>query len=287
MSVEKRIRGLSFSGGELVFGVRMLCDEVFLRLEKVAIDGNRGGEAVLYARHLEVRRVVKRGVREHRPRREGGQHLGEVERNLCGVIAVHRIDPRHVILAAPGSHIALVVFGEDVEPTTGHDCLDAGIENGQEQCVVPAERVADHTNGVGVHIRQRLKQIDAAPVVDDPLHGGAVVLQRVWVGLVLCCVQEGVIEDEANVAAFREFVGEGAIRGGGETRGRVLAGRRTSRQANHRGAAIFLARAVRHEQPARQAVAFFDDKRHVLPSVVAKLGRLARLHFQGQFRLLW
>ena len=58
-----------------------------------------------------------------------GQHLRKIERNLRRVIAIHRFDARHVVMAAPGSNVPLVVLGEDVEAATGDNRPDALVEH--------------------------------------------------------------------------------------------------------------------------------------------------------------
>ncbi len=286
MLVEKRIRRLTLRSREGMTGIGITHREPVLGLEHLAIHRNGRREAIAHARHLKVRRIMQWRVHKHRARCQSGQHFGEIEGNLRRHIAIQRLDARHVVTAAPGAHVAPIVLREDIEPAARHHRLHPLIKHGQKQCIVPAERVPDHADGLRIDKRQRLQHIHAAPVIDNALHRRAVIFQRVRIGLVFRCVQQRVVENETNVSAFRQLMRIGAVGARGKARRRVLALRGTSWQADHRRAVVRGARAIWHQQPSRHAVAFLGHKRHMLPRVVPQRCLAIDLEVQRQCGLL-
>ena len=281
VAVEEGVGGLAFGGREAVAGIRVPRDEAVRGVEQRAVNGQRRVEAVAYARHLEVGDIVQRRVDEDGARREGGEHLGEVERNFRGIVAIHGLDARHVVAAAPRADVPVVVLGEHVEAAARYDRLHAFVEDGEEQGVVAAEGMADHPDASGVDVGEGGEQVDAAPVVDDALHRRADVVHRVRVGRIFRGVQQRVVEHEADVAARSELGRVGhAGTAGADPGGVVLAGSSAAREANHRGASVPRAGAVGHEQKAGQPVARLDGEGHVLPRVVSQPGLVEQLHVQ-------
>src|SRR5436853_541611 len=98
---------------------------------------------------------------------------------------------------APTSQVALLVLEKRVEPATGDDNPDARVEGGDEERVMPAERMADTADARAVNLRQSLKQIDRAQVVPNALHGRAGVTVSIGVDLVVAVIR--IIRGERHV----------------------------------------------------------------------------------------
>ncbi|MFN0170206.1 MAG: hypothetical protein ACKV22_27620 [Bryobacteraceae bacterium] len=195
--------------------------------------------------------------------------------------------------------------GEAAPPAEGGSTIQRGsggrrIEKWYRRCVVVRRRLSQLENRGqiqrlknlqrgychgfpadlrGIDIRQRLQNVDTAPMIDDPLHRRAHVTKLVRIGYVLLCVQHRVIDDEADEATLGELVCPELIRSGGDdSGGNVLARLRASWQTNHAGSSRTY--IVRDQQESRRAIAGLGHERHATPGVLAE----ADLLFQPQIR---
>ncbi len=124
--------------------VRIFDDEV-IRCSEQLVDRPGGGDADADPLDLEVR-VAERGVREERPGGEGADQLREVKRHLLRIGLVLRPDPGHVAGMRPAGDVPLHVTREAVVAAGGDDGLDPVVEEGEEDRIVAAERVADRAD---------------------------------------------------------------------------------------------------------------------------------------------
>lgn len=173
VSVEEIVSFHSGFYGEIVLGVGITSLEVVGFFEK-SIDGLSGLNGVADAADFKVR-VVEGRVGKKWPRGEGGDQFGEVEGHLSRIVGVGFFNAGHVGEAGPALEVAGVILGEAVEPATGDGGLDAGVEDGEEDGVVAAERVTDAADLLLVDLGKGLEEIDGTDMVPDPLHGVAVV----------------------------------------------------------------------------------------------------------------
>lgn len=225
--IQEVVSCLADGGREVVAAVGMLGHEPVARPQQ-GVDRRSGTKAIPDAGDLEVG-VVLRGVHEHRARRQGGQDFREVEGHPARVLPIRAGDARHIALMAPAGQVSAAVLGERSEPATGDDGLDAPVEDGQEDRVVPPERMPDAPDARAVHARQRFQHVQGAHVVPDGLHGGAGVAAGVGVAPVLAEV--GVVGAQHDIPAPGKLKSVPEVPGATQAGGFILADSRRLVQA--------------------------------------------------------
>src|SRR5262245_40286617 len=200
-SIDELVRVAADERRKIVAAVGVYADEIAIRAQQPE-RRPRAAQTVADAEDVEVV-VVDRRVDVHGPGSDRREHVRKVEGHSRRVGAVLGSDLRHVAAMAPAGEIAAVVGGERVEAATGDDDLQAIVERGEKQGVVPAERVADHADATAVDLGKTLQEIDGAAMIDDPLHGRADVTMSVRIELVVAVIR--IVGRQGDVAALGEF----------------------------------------------------------------------------------
>lgn len=253
--IEPFVCGLAFGVGEVVRGVGGDEGEFVFGFEEV-INFAGFGEGFADAGDVEVG-VFDRGVGEDGAGGDGGEDFVEVEGDFVGVVVVDVADAGHVAVAGPAGDFAAVVVVEGGEAAASDDGFDAVVEDGGEERVVAAEGVADDADAVFVYLREGLQEIDGAQVVPDGFHGAAGAVCALGFEVVGVFAEGGVVGDEADVAAFGEFVGVVERGFAAEASGFVFADAGGLMEAEHGGGFAAGWQFVWNEDPGGDVVAEF------------------------------
>src|SRR4051794_9693835 len=159
--------------GEVMGGVGVFDDELVFGAEKVE-DGLGGGDAFFDASYVEVG-VAEGSVDVNAAGGDGGEDFGEVEWHTIGIVVIDLADFGHVAVAGPAFEVPLHVIVKRGKAAACDDGFQSRLKDGGEQGVVPAERMADDADVVGIDVAERFEQINGADVVPDSFHGAAFV----------------------------------------------------------------------------------------------------------------
>ena len=149
---QKRVGLFSLRYGEVVAAVGMDGNETVC--SPLSLIGRLGrGDRFLDSGTVEVA-VVQRSVHEQAAGGQRRDELRKVERHSGRIAAELAGDPWHVSRARPSSEVALFVVTEGREPAARHDRLEAVVEHGREDCVVPSQRMPDAADAIWIDLRK-------------------------------------------------------------------------------------------------------------------------------------